>query len=161
MTKGLLVIPVIGAGFMIVTLATLGFCGDGCGLIGKLLMLQHYILHSQALALSYSAVGLVGFSSYLLPHVYEKSSREIESEDAFALLFQILKEDERKVLTAIANSAGHTTQREIARRTNLSRLKTHRVVMRLKERGLVNAERKGRVSEVSLSPWLCGKQKDN
>ncbi len=161
MMKRLLAVPVVAAGFSIVTLAILGFCGDKCGLVGNFLMLQHYLLHSQALALSYSAVGFVGLSSILLPYVYEKNSQEIVGDEAFELLLQVLKEDERRVLTVITESGGHATQREISRITNLSRLKTHRVVMRLKERGLVDAERHGRFSDVSLPPWLSNQKKDN
>ncbi len=156
------VVPVIALGAALVTLATLGFCGDNCGLSGNYFLLQHYFLHPQALALSYSGVGLAGLTSILLPYLSEKSRQEaIEGDEAFALLFQILKEDERRVLTAIIDAGGHSTQREISRMTNLTRLKTHRVVMRLKERGLVSAERRGRVSEVSLPPWLKSQIKDN
>ncbi len=156
------VIPAIALGVIMVTFATLGRCGDGCGLIGNFILLQHYLLHSQALTLSYSAVGFVALGSYLMQNPSQKLQHySIDSDDdAFVFLLQILKEDERKVLVALANAGGSATQREISRRTDLSRLKTHRVVMRLQERRVVNAERHGRTSLVTLQSWLC-KAKDN
>lgn len=153
----------VGLSVVLVTLAILGSCGDGCGWLGNFFLLQHYSLHAQALTLSYSAVGLVALTSNLLPYISERINHQTISDDdeTFSLLFQILKEDERSVLAALTDAGGYSSQREISRMTGLSRLKTHRVVMRLKERGLVKAERQGRTSQVSLPPWLITRMKDN
>jgi uncharacterized membrane protein len=45
-------------------------------------------------------------------------------------------------------------QKFITQETGLSRLKTHRVVATLAERGIVLVERRGNTNEVSLAKWF-------
>jgi uncharacterized membrane protein len=54
----------------------------------------------------------------------------------------------------LAAHDGKYLQKFIVKETGLSKLKTHRIVSRLAERGIVTAVSSGNTNEVSLSPWL-------
>ena len=49
---------------------------------------------------------------------------------------------------------GKYLQKYIRKEAGLSRLKTHRVVARLAERGLITLEKTGNTNEVRLAEWL-------
>jgi predicted transcriptional regulator len=72
-------------------------------------------------------------------------------------VLKVLKEDERKVLEAIMNEDGTMLQKDIARTTGFSRVKTHRVLYRLAKRGIVTAERYYNTYKISLADWLSHK----
>lgn len=77
-----------------------------------------------------------------------------QSEGSVGLIERFLKPDELKVIRALRQAGGTLLQKEVGRSTGLSRLKTHRVISRLAERGLVSVERVGRTNRVSLPAWL-------
>ena len=49
---------------------------------------------------------------------------------------------------------GKYLQKYIRSETGLSRLKTHRIVARLAERGIVSLEKTGNTNQVFLAEWL-------
>jgi uncharacterized membrane protein len=77
-----------------------------------------------------------------------------QREGPMGLVEKFLKPDELRVVQALRKAGGSLLQKEVGRSTGLSRLKTHRVVLRLAERGLVSVERVGRTNRVSLPAWL-------
>ncbi len=65
-----------------------------------------------------------------------------------------LTSEERKVFDVLVSHDGKYLQKYIRAETGLSRLKTHRIVSRLAERGIVTLEKSGNTNEVHLSSWL-------
>lgn len=70
------------------------------------------------------------------------------------MVLRTLKPDERKVVGVLKAHGGIYMQKFITRETGLSRLKTHRVVATLTERGIVRVERRGNTNEVTLAKWF-------
>lgn len=105
----------------------------------------------------------VGLSSGLLAFYYyfpEVRTRKhvTDAPDATATPMQVIKyvstEEENAVIEAIHELSERTYQFEIARVSGLSRMKVHRVLKRLEERGIIRRESEGRGSRVFLAEWL-------
>jgi predicted DNA-binding transcriptional regulator len=67
---------------------------------------------------------------------------------------QVLGGDERKVIQELIDHGGRMLQREISWETGFSRVKTHRVLVRLLNRGLVSAEKYYNTNRITLVDWL-------
>lgn len=65
-----------------------------------------------------------------------------------------LTTEERTILDILVSHDGKYLQKYIRAETGLSRLKTHRIVSRLAERGIVTLEKSGNTNEVYISSWL-------
>ncbi len=65
------------------------------------------------------------------------------------VVLSVLDEYERKVVDIISNE-GEVKQRKVVELTNLSKAKVSRVVKSLKERGLIEVERRGRTNKLKL-----------
>ena len=76
-------------------------------------------------------------------------------------VYKTLSNEERKVLEILTSHDGKYLQKYIRAETGLSRLKTHRIVSRLTERGIVTLEKSGNTNEVHLSGWLQNKPYSN
>ena len=63
--------------------------------------------------------------------------------------------DERKVVDVLTSHNGQYLQKYIRNETGLSRLKIHRTVTRLAERGIVTVEQSGNTNRWYLSSWLA------
>ena len=72
----------------------------------------------------------------------------------YASVSKTLTAEERQVLDVLFSHDGKYLQKYIRTETGLSRLKTHRIVARLAERGIVTLEKSGNTNEISLSSWL-------
>ena len=77
-----------------------------------------------------------------------------KSSTPYASVSKTLTSEERKVLDVLVSHDGKYLQKYIRTETGLSRLKTHRIVARLAERGIVTLEKSGNTNEVRLSRWL-------
>ena len=97
-----------------------------------------------------SVVGIIYF--LVVPEM--KSYASGSSKDTTAIVLRTLKPDERKVVSVIDAHGGVYLQKYITQEAGLSRLKTHRVVAALSERGIVLVEKKGNTNEVSLVKWF-------
>lgn len=87
----------------------------------------------------------------------EKASQPTVTEEQVSSLntvLKVLREDERKVVETIMNAGGNMLQKDIARVTGFSRVKTHRVLYRLSRRGVVTAEKYYNTYQISLADWL-------
>ena len=69
-------------------------------------------------------------------------------------IMKTLTDDERKVVEVLKVHEGKYLQKYIRGEVGLSRLKTHRVVARLAERGIVTLEKMGNTNQVVLADWL-------
>lgn len=69
-------------------------------------------------------------------------------------VLKTLNDDERKVLNVLKQHDGKYLQKYIRHEAKLSRLKTHRVLARFAERGIVTLQKTGNTNEVTLAEWL-------
>jgi uncharacterized membrane protein len=70
-------------------------------------------------------------------------------------ILHVLSEDERKVVETVASAGGEAMlQKDIRWKTGLSRVKVHRVIARLSQRGIVQVEKYYNTNKVALSDWL-------
>jgi len=97
-----------------------------------------------------SVVGIIYF--LVLPEM--KNYVSGSGIDAASVVLRTLKPEERKVVEVLDVHGGTCLQKYITKEAGLSRLKTHRVVAALCERGIVQAERKGNTNEVTLVKWF-------
>jgi hypothetical protein len=65
-----------------------------------------------------------------------------------------LTDEERRVIEVLKVHDGKYLQKYIRKEAGLSRLKTHRILARFAERGLVTLEKTGNTNQVSLASWL-------
>ncbi len=73
---------------------------------------------------------------------------------AFDLAMRLLEPDERRVVEALAAAGGSMLQKEISYGLGFSRVKTHRVLVKLLRRGAVTAEKQYNTNRIELAEWL-------
>lgn len=96
--------------------------------------------------------GLVVYS--LLNATIEKQQKAVKTN--MQIIMKFLSEDEREILSLLSNKEGMTTQSEIARLPGMSRLKAHRIVKKLEDRGIVHVEKYGKINMIRLVEELRG-----
>lgn len=112
-----------------------------------------FIPLSSLLFLSIVLVSMVGVIYFLvLPEMKNYVSRN--GKDSISVILRTLKPEERSVVNVIHAHRGTYLQKFITKEAGLSRLKTHRVVASLSERGIVHVERRRNTNEVSLADWF-------
>jgi uncharacterized membrane protein len=110
-------------------------------------------------------LGLVGLIYFIVVPEIKVSSQVVPSRDStvstkalrsekFSTVQSMMKPDEKKVLETLSSHGGKYLQKHISRETNLSRLKTHRIIAGFVQRGIVTVRPYGNTNEVSLSDWL-------
>lgn len=97
-----------------------------------------------------SMVGIIYF--IVVPEI--KNYVSGNGKGVTSVVLRTLKPDERKVVEVLDIHGGTYLQKYITKEAGLSRLKTHRVVATLSERGIVHVERQGNTNEVSLVKWF-------
>jgi uncharacterized membrane protein len=65
-----------------------------------------------------------------------------------------LTDEERSVIQVLTVHDGKYLQKYIRKEAGLSRLKTHRILARLADRGIVSLKKTGNTNQVELSDWL-------
>jgi len=77
-----------------------------------------------------------------------------DGKDAASVVLRTLKPEERAVVRVLDAHGGTYLQKFVTKEAGLSRLKTHRVVASLSERGIVHVEKRGNTNEVTLVKWF-------
>jgi uncharacterized membrane protein len=67
---------------------------------------------------------------------------------------RMLEPDERQVVEALIGTGGTMLQKDLSRELGFSRVKTHRVLVRLLRRGVVTAEKHDNTNRIELADWL-------
>ena len=80
--------------------------------------------------------------------------REAVSTKPIDAVYKVLLPDEQKVVRILKETGGRATQKELARKTGLSRVKIHRNVHRLAEKNIVTIEPAGKTNMITLTEWL-------
>jgi uncharacterized membrane protein len=74
--------------------------------------------------------------------------------DSLEVIMRVLKPDEKAALEVVRNAGGVCMQKDITYKTGLSKLRTHRVVARLAERGVIQVRKLGKTNEITVPAWL-------
>jgi uncharacterized membrane protein len=74
--------------------------------------------------------------------------------DPMDIVMRVAKLDERAALEVVKSNGGICLQKDITYKTGLSKLKTHRIVARLAERGILQVKKVGKTNEISVPLWL-------
>ena len=100
-----------------------------------------------------SFVGIIYF--LVLPEMKNyRVARNGNGKENTAMVLKTLKPDERSVVNVLDVHGGTYLQKHISKESGLSRLKTHRVVAALSERGIVQVEKYENTNQVSLAKWF-------
>lgn len=86
---------------------------------------------------------------YLMAGKVEGKERTVKGEMDIVLRF--LDDEERKVVERLLSTEGGMPQSELSAIGSLSKVKAHRIVKRLSERGIVEIERHGKTNSISLA----------
>ncbi len=123
--------------------------------------LLFFIPLSSLLFLSTVLASMVGVIYFLvLPEMKSYYGSDTSNgKGATAMVLRTLKPEERKVVSVLEVHGGSYLQKFITKEAGLSRLKTHRVIATLSERGIVHVEKRGNTNEVSLAEWLLSGMK--
>ena len=76
------------------------------------------------------------------------------------IMLRFLSQDERMVMQALLTRGGIMLQRDFSREHGLSKVKAHRVVSRLAERGIVTLDEHGKTNRVTLDPQVLAALKE-
>jgi uncharacterized membrane protein len=114
------------------------------------------VLFSSLLFLSTLLASMVGVIYFLvLPEMksYYAPGNGNGKENT-AMVLKTLKPEERSIVNVLDAHGGTYLQKYITKEAGLSRLKTHRVVAALSERGIVQVEKYGNTNQVRLAKWF-------
>lgn len=73
---------------------------------------------------------------------------------ALEVVLRLLEPNEKKVVEAIVAAGGDMLQKDISYELGFSRVKTHRVIVKLLRRGVVTAEKHYNTNRVELADWI-------
>ena len=96
--------------------------------------------------------GLVVYS--IMNATIEKQKKVVQTN--LGIIMRFLSQDEREIANLLLEKDGRSTQSEIARLPGMSRLKAHRIVKKLEERGLVHVEKYGKINMIRIVDELRG-----
>lgn len=145
-----------------------GHMGGMMGGIGSQVSVQNPILnYLGVLFLVFVGVALVGIGGlvYFITFPEIGASTPIKQNsnvpeplnipsNSYSAVYKTLKPDEKRVLDVLTANGGKYLQKYIRREAGLSRLKVHRILARLAERGVVSLKKSGNTNEVILADWL-------
>lgn len=78
-------------------------------------------------------------------------SKEKDLERVTKTLIQFLNKDEKKIVEKILESEGKVFQSEVSRIEGIGKLKSHRILQKLSDRGVIEIEKHGKTNIIRLS----------
>jgi uncharacterized membrane protein len=114
------------------------------------------VLFSSLLFLSTVLASVVGVIYFLvLPEMKTYyTPGNANGKENTAMVMKTLKPEERSIVNVLDAHGGTYLQKYITKEAGLSRLKTHRLVAALSERGIVQVEKYGNTNQVRLAKWF-------
>jgi hypothetical protein len=82
-------------------------------------------------------------------------------QNPYESVSKTLTPEEAKVLNVLTTHQGKYLQKYIRKEAGLSRLKTHRIIARFAERGIVTLKKSGNTNEIFISDWLRDSKPQN
>ncbi len=139
------------AGFVLLVFAMLGsyiWATAGFGVPSFVEFL--YRFHFELMVIVSVSGILVGAAMYFLMHERVEVATQEAAGNA-ELLLSFLSADERAVVELLLRSEGHTTQAQVSRLDDMTRLRAHRVVLRLADKKIIRIEKLGKTNQL----WLA------
>ena len=132
-----------------------GFNGRGRGMASGVPESVWLVLLIAPLLIAISALGYsLVFPELSQEQARKPTSRLIEKESALSAVLRVLENDEKKVIETLSAEGGIMLQKDIRWKTGFSRVKTHRILLRLTKRGIVSAEKHYNTNKITLADWL-------
>ena len=106
-------------------------------------------------------MGVFGVCSGLV--VYNLMNATLEKQKKMVktnvdIIMKFLSPDDREIVTLLLTKDGMTTQSEIAKLPGMSRLKAHRTIKKLEDRGILYVEKYGKINMIRIVDELRGVQ---
>lgn len=89
---------------------------------------------------------------YLMSSKLETKEQNLKKNTA--VILKLLNDDERKVVNALLENHGKALQSEVSRLPGMSKVKSHRVVQRLLDRGVLQKEEFGKTNKIRFAPEI-------
>ncbi len=89
---------------------------------------------------------------YLMSSKLETKSVSLKKNTE--ILLKLLNADERKVIQALLENHGKALQSEITRLPEMSKVKSHRVIQKLIDRGVLQKEEYGKTNRIKFAPEI-------
>jgi uncharacterized membrane protein len=83
-----------------------------------------------------------------------KGVEDIKGSKAIEVAMRLLEPDEKRVMEAIVAAGGSMLQKDLSHELGFSRVKTHRVLVRLIRRGVVTVEKYYNTNRIEVADWL-------
>jgi uncharacterized membrane protein len=135
-----------------------GFGGRGHGMGGEVSRSFWLVLFVVPLVVMVVVLGYaVVFPELSEEKIKEKPSSTPtveEGEPALDAVLRVLNENERKVIETLVAEGGTMLQKDVRWKTGLSRVKTHRILLRFVKRGIVSSEKYYNTNRITLADWL-------
>lgn len=77
-----------------------------------------------------------------------------EENKSLEVALKLMEPDERRVVETLIKAGGSMLQKDISYELKISRVKTHRILVKLINRGIVIAEKKFNTNNIKLAEWL-------
>ena len=88
-------------------------------------------------------------------NIIEQNLEEREEDSSsIDVVLRLLETDERRVVEALLEAGGSLLQKDISWKTGFSRVKTHRILVRLLRRDVVTSEKYYNTNRITLSDWI-------
>ena len=93
---------------------------------------------------------------YYFPEIRPRTGKEIIKDDPSPLdvVKYMVNPDENLILSAINKLGQNAYQYEIAKMTELPRMKVHRNLKKLVDKGVIELEKEGKMSKAKFADWL-------
>lgn len=100
------------------------------------------------------AIGFVVGAAAFYFFTENKKVEYVEVKPNPDAVLRLLSEEERKVVSKIADEGGKALQSEISLLGGMGKVKSHRIIDRLEKRGIIEKEQHGKTNLVKLSKEL-------
>jgi len=77
-----------------------------------------------------------------------------EENKSLEVALRLMEPDEKRLVEALVEAGGSMLQKDISYKLEISRVKTHRTLVKLINRGIVTAEKQYNTNNITLAGWL-------
>ena len=110
--------------------------------------------------ISRSVLSIIAFIGLLVGTIvyYIMSDKVIRQEVSLGknskIILNFLTGQERKVIETLLENEGRVQQYELSHLPNLNKLKTHRILVNLEQKGIIHKEKLGKINKIVLNKEL-------
>ncbi len=122
---------------------------------------------NQPILHSFYLIPFIGFIGLLVGTLvyYIMSDKVMHQEQSLKkntrIILNFLTGQERKVIETLMENDGKVQQYELSHLPNLNKLKTHRILVNLEQKGVIQKEKLGKINKIALNKELYGVLKES